>query len=288
MYVSAKVASTHAIADSGLGKTGGCAKDATLKGQTCSFDSTSSKSVTAVFVPTAAASADPVTIVVWIHGDIIPCGDEGRDAISYVKSNEFPLARQITDSKKPFVLAVPTMNWTFGRNKFVHALGTPKTMNAFVEEVRSGLTHAGWSKAPALGRLILAGHSRAYVVLNALAAAVKVPESSTGALAKLTDVWLLDATYGKRNVKVHCSKWIEWAKAHAKAPNFINLRVLYRKASGTSDVAECILAEAARAALPNVVGRGVPSHCSLPREELPALLAASVPVVQSSRGTRGL
>jgi len=274
--------------DRGLGKAGGCTQDATLKGQTCSFDSTSSKSVTAVFVPAAALKTDPITIVVWIHGDIIPCGDEGRDAVSYVKSKEFPLAQQITDSKKPFVLAVPTMKWPSGNNKSVHALGSPKKMNAFVEEVRSGLTNAGWSKAPALGRLILAGHSRAYVVLNALAAAVKDPESSAGALAKLTDVWLLDTTYGKRNRKFHCNKWIVWATAHAKAPTMIKLRVLYRKASGTSDVAECISDEAAKAALPNVVVHGAPSHCSLPREELPALLAASLPSGQSSRATRGL
>jgi hypothetical protein len=180
------------------------------------------------------------------------------------------------------------MKSTSGSNKVVHALGSPKKMNVFVEEVRSGLTNAGWSKAPALGRLILAGHSRAYVVLNALAAAVKDPESSAGALAKLTDVWLLDATYGKRNLKIHCNKWIVWATTHAKAPNLINLRVLYRKGSDTSDVAECIRDEAAKLSLTNVVVRGAPSHCSLPREELPGLLAASLPSAKSSRATRGL
>ena len=203
--------STGASTEAGLGKADGCAANAVLKGTLCGFDSTNSKSVTAVYVPASAPTTDPVTILVWIHGDIIPCGDEGNDAISYVKSSTFPLARQISESKLPYVLAVPSMKWNSGRNKESHALGSPKTMNAFVEEVRTGLTNAGWANAPALGRLILAGHSRAYVVLNALAGAVADPQSSLGALGKLTDVWLVDTTYGKKNAKFHCGKWIAWA-----------------------------------------------------------------------------
>src|SRR5215204_2343214 len=146
MYLHANETSTRPTSEGGLGKAGGCSTDSTLKGTVCGFDSTSSKSVTAVYVPAAALKTDPVTIIVWIHSDIIPCGDEGKDSISYVKSKAFPLAQQITDSSKPFVLAVPTMNWNRGNNKNAHALGSPKTMNAFVEEVRSGLTHAGWVK----------------------------------------------------------------------------------------------------------------------------------------------
>ena len=250
--------STGASTEAGLGKADGCAANAVLKGTLCGFDSTNSKSVTAVYVPASAPTTDPVTILVWIHGDIIPCGDEGNDAISYVKSSTFPLARQISESKLPYVLAVPSMKWNSGRNKESHALGSPKTMNAFVEEVRTGLTNAGWANAPALGRLILAGHSRAYVVLNALAGAVADPQSSLGALGKLTDVWLVDTTYGKKNAKFHCGKWITWAAAHAKAPSFVWLRVLYRKESETADVAECIRDDARKALLPQRPGRQLP------------------------------
>jgi hypothetical protein len=276
--------STGASTEAGLGKADGCAANAVLKGTLCGFDSTNSKSVTAVYVPASAPTTDPVTILVWIHGDIIPCGDEGNDAISYVKSSTFPLARQISESKLPYVLAVPSMKWNSGRNKESHALGSPKTMNAFVEEVRTGLTNAGWANAPALGRLILAGHSRAYVVLNALAGAVADPQSSLGALGKLTDVWLVDTTYGKKNAKFHCGKWITWAAAHAKAPSFVWLRVLYRKESETADVAECIRDDARKALLPNVLVDSFPSHCSLPRDQVPALLGASRPAkAQSNR-----
>lgn len=236
---------------------------------------------TAVFVPDAARGNDPVCVLVWIHGDIIPCCDEGGDSVSLIKSEVFPLSRQIADSKRPFVLVAPTMNWTWGNNKESHLLGTPTKINAFLEEVRSGLTHAGWSMAPSIGRLILAGHSRAYVALNALAKVVSDDKADKkekaawkkGALTTLSDVWLLDATYGKKNKKVHCSNWVGWAKAMSG----VHLHVSYRRGSDTASVAECIRDEAAKAGLNNVkvqdFHRCLLSHCDLPRDRIPALLA---------------
>src|SRR5262245_33106651 len=206
---------------SGLSGPGECLPDAATKGTLCWFMSKKGGSKTAVFVPDAARAKDPVCVLVWIHGDIIPCCDEGKDALSLVKSTQFPLAQIIADSKRPFVLVAPTMNWNWGNNKIWHELGTPTKMNAFLEEVRTGLTDAGWSKPPSLGRLILAGHSRAYVVLNALAAKNVSKENADkkekeewgkGGLAVLADVWLFDTTYGKNNRKFHCNNWISWAK----------------------------------------------------------------------------
>lgn len=160
-----------------------------------------------MYVPDAARGTNLACLLVWIRGDLI-CGGEGKNAVSYVWSKTFPLVKQVVDSKRPFVLVVPTMNWNSGDNKVRHTLGSPMRMNEFLEEVRAWLTTAGWSSAPSFDRLILAGHLRAHVVLNALAAGVKDPKSLGGALAKLTDVWLLDATYGKSNKKFHCDNWI--------------------------------------------------------------------------------
>ncbi|MET0657711.1 MAG: hypothetical protein ABW110_06085, partial [Steroidobacteraceae bacterium] len=103
MYLHASEQSTRRPFEYGLGG-GGCSPDAATKGTSCWFDSTNSQSPTAVYVPAAALRSDPVRLLVWIHGDIIPCGDEGKDAMSYTKSNTFPLARQLADSKQPFVL----------------------------------------------------------------------------------------------------------------------------------------------------------------------------------------
>lgn len=267
---------------SGLSDAGGCWPDADAKGTSCWFMSKHGGAKTAVYIPDATRGNDPVCVLVWIHGDIIPCCDEGKDAVSLIKSEQFPLARQIADSKRPFVLVAPTMNWTWGNNKGSHLLGRPTKMNAFLEEVRSGLTHAGWSKAPSIGRVILAGHSRAYVVLNALAKVVSDDKADKkekaawkkGALTTLSDVWLLDATYGKNNKKAHCNNWIGWAKAKSG----VQLHISYRRGSDTAAVAECIRDEAAKAGLSNVkvqdFQRCLLSHCDLPRDRIPALLAA--------------
>jgi hypothetical protein len=258
----------------GLGGEGGCGPHAATKGTLCWFMSKHSGSKTAVYVPAAALGTDPVNLLVWIHGDIIPCGDETKDPCDYVKSTTFPLAKQLADSKLPFVLVAPSMNWKAGQHR--HELGSAKKMNAFLEEVRTGLTHAGWKSAPKdFGRLILAGHSRAYAVFDHLAAGVvsDKEEWSKDALATLTDVWLLDTTYGSgKNKDTICNNWVAWAKVKSH----VNLFIFYFKNSGTAGVAECIREKAAKTRLSNVFVQGfLNGHCILPRCQMPTLLAAS-------------
>jgi hypothetical protein len=256
----------------GLGAWAAATLPAGTKGKLYQFTSKQGGSTTAVYVPDAALATDPLWLLVWIHGDLICC-DEGKDAVSLVKSKQFPLTQQIADSKLPFVLIAPSMKWRSGQHS--HTLGSPKAMNAFLEEVRTGLTQAGWKGVPEFGRLILAGHSRAYAVLNGLATSVSDAQSSRGALATLTDVWLLDTTYGKRNKAVHCKNWLGWAKAKSG----VNLRIFYLRDSNTAAVAECIRDEAAKAKLSNVAvqdfHRCFLSHCDMPRHQMPTLLAAS-------------
>lgn len=275
MYIQTSEGSAQRPLEYGLSGAGGCSPDTATKGTLCWFNSKNGGSKTAVYVPDAARGTDPVSLLVWIHGDIIPCCDEGKDAVSLVKSVQFPLAQQIADSKLPFVLVAPTMNWNWKDNKKWHTLGSPKKMNALLQEVRTGLTYAGWSPAPSFGRLILAGHSRAYVVLNSLAKGVSDAESSRDALATLTDVWLFDTTYGKMNKEKHCNNWIGWAKAKSS----VNLRIFYRRDSDTAAVAECVRDEAAKAGLNKVdvqsFHRCSLSHCDMPRDRMPVLLAAS-------------
>ena len=251
-------------------------------GTLCALGSKNGGSTTAVFVPDAARGADPVCLLVWIHGDLI-CGEEGKNALSYVKSNTFPLAKLIAASQRPFVLVAPSMP-RIGQNS--HILGSPRTMNAFLEEVRTGLTGAGWSSDPSFGRLILAGHSRGYAVLNGLAARVSDAQSSQGALATLTDVWLFDTTYGKKHPKETSDPWLGWAKAKSN----VNLRIFYRKNSDTAAVAELIRDKAGRAGLTNVqvqdFDRNKLTHCAMPRVLLPDLLAGAGDCPSPSGGNR--
>ena len=267
----------------GLGDAAVCAPDAATNGRLCSFNSRNGGSTTAVYVPDAARGADPLSLIVWIHG-LLVCGGEGPDAVSYLKSKTFPLTRQIADSKRPYVLVVPTMNWRGGQNS--HPLGSPQKMNAFLDEVRAGLTAAGWSSPPSFGRLILAGHSKAFAVLNGLAAGVNDPESSQGALATLTDMWLLDSTYGKSHKEALSAMWLKWAKAKGN----VNLRILYRSNSDTAPVAERIRDEAARAGLANVAVEDFDprslGHCEMPRVRMPYLLAGAGGRAPGSTGAR--
>jgi len=275
MYIRTGEGLARGLLQYSLGTWAASTLPASTNGKLYQFNSKNGGATTAVYVPNAALASNPVQLLVWIHGDILPCCDEGKDAVSYVKSETFPLAKQLADSKRPFVLVVPTMHWMRGQS--MHTLGEPTTMNAFLDEVRTGLTGAGWSSAPSFGRLILAGHSHAYAVFNQLAARVSDAQSSKGALAKLTDVWLLDTTYGSgKNKQAICMNWMGWAKAKSR----VNLRIFYRRDSGTAALAECIRDEAAKAGLSNVAVQGfhhcLLSHCDMPRDRMPALLAASI------------
>ncbi len=274
MYIRTSEGLAQGRLEYGLGAWAASPLPAGANGKLYQFNSQNGGSTTAVYVPNAALATNPVQLLVWIHGDIIPCCDEGKDAVSYVKSETFPLAKQLADSKRPFVLVVPTMKWNPGQP--THTLGDPTKLNAFLEEVRTGLTGAGWSSAPSFGRLILAGHSHAYAVLNNLAARVNDAQSSKGALAKLTDIWLLDTTYGKKEKKKYCNIWMDWAKAK----RHVNLRIFYRIDSDTAAVAECIRDEAAKSGLSNIAVQGINrcllSHCDMPRYRMPALIKASI------------
>ncbi|HEY3040101.1 MAG TPA: penicillin-insensitive murein endopeptidase [Pyrinomonadaceae bacterium] len=242
---------------------------ATINGKLYAFESAHGGSTTAVYVPDAALGTDPLNLLVWIHGDLI-CGDEGATAVTYVKSKTFPFAKQLADSKRPFVLVAPSMNW---KGNSSHRLGAPKAMNAFLEEVRNGLTGAGWSSPPRFGRLILAGHSRGYAVLNHLVERLTDNEFSQGGLATLSDIWLFDTTYGQKNKQFHCTNWTGWAKTKRG----VNVRILYRETSPTAPVAECIRNAARAAGLTNITVTPFKpkalTHCAMPAVQLPILLS---------------
>jgi hypothetical protein len=284
MYIRTSERSALGPLQYSLGDAAACTPDAVTNGTLCSFNSKNGGSTTAVYVPGPARNTDPLCLLVWIHGDLI-CGGEGNNAVSYVNSKAFPLAKQIAASKRPFVLVAPTMHW---KGQHSHPLGSPQRMNAFLEEVRAGLTAAGWPSTPSFGRLILAGHSRAYAVLNGLAKGVSDVESSRGALATLTDVWLLDTTYGKNDKWRYCKDYLGWAKAKRD----VNLRIFYIRDTDTAAVAECIRDEAPKAGLTNVKVKDFDpkalSHCPMPRVLMPDLLATAGNCPMRSNGPRTL
>lgn len=85
MYVRTHEGLAHGL-QYGLGEVTVCKPDAATKGTLCWFNSKNGGSMTAVYVPEVARTTDPLCLLVWIHGDLI-CSDEGKDAVSYVKSS---------------------------------------------------------------------------------------------------------------------------------------------------------------------------------------------------------
>jgi hypothetical protein len=221
----------------------------------------------AVYVPVAAMKAAPLTMILWMHGlsrdrrGATICGN-ADNVFLHLADSRFPLMKNVDDSGRPFILVAPSMNWSGDS----HTLEKPAEMNAFLAEVEVFLEGVrkwlkangqdGWSENAKIGKLILAGHSKAYVVFNGLAARAEDPESSGGALAKLTDVWALDTMYGGDGGPA--ARWAVWAAIkeqvairQPKQPAVL-FRVLFFRASLTSSEAEWLQRKVKALHLPNV------------------------------------
>lgn len=259
----------------------------------------------AVYVPVAAMKTAPLNVIVWMHGlsrdkdGVTICGS-ADNVFLHLADERFPLMKIVEDSGRPFILVAPSMSWSGGS----HTLEKPAAMNVFLGEVETALEDVrkwlkangmnGWSDNAKIGKLILAGHSKAYVVLNGLAARVEELESSSGALGKLSEVWSLDTMYGGNGGPA--AMWAVWMVIKKKAG--VRLHVLYFRNTDTSTEAEWlerklkglgitdavvegfdkkpkIAAIPARGGRPAVPGQNAENHCTLTRDHFGRLLAAA-------------
>jgi hypothetical protein len=255
-----------------------------VSGKLWAFRSRAGGNRTAIYVPDNASGVDPVCLLVYIHGDFI-CGDEGSDAISYVKSKKFALAELVAKSGRPYVLIVPTLGGDDHAD--YKRLGRPAAFNGFIDEVREGLARVGWKAPPEIEQVILAGHSRAHLVLDGLARRASLKDAKKGALAKLTAVWSFDASYSST-----CAHWIDWALSRPST-RFRVFYVGWKPKSKTKPKAECLEAHVdARARgtstaglcgcdaktagrVDNLTVEAVASgvaHCDVPKTTLPTVL----------------
>ena len=275
-----------------------------IKGQLFRLDSKEGGSATGVFVPPAVMTTAPFTVLLWMHGlsrrrkkdaackdatfaakpDCFPviCGN-ADDAFKHLEDTTFSLMKLVEDSGRPVILVVPSMRWSGDS----HKLGVPKQMNAFLKEVEKSLEEArawfekkglkGWAANSVIGELILAGHSKAYVVLDSLACRVDDAESSQEALGKLKAVWSLDTMYGQGSCA--SAKWVAWA-AFKPAVKF---RVFYIRGTDTGPEGDRLERKATGTGLDKknlkviVIPKATGDHCKLPSQQLPSLLAAGEP-----------
>ncbi|MCI4568154.1 D-alanyl-D-alanine carboxypeptidase family protein [Lysobacter sp. CFH 32150] len=240
----------------------------------------------AVLVTEAARTADQVDVLVFAHGLDVCRPVVGNRPMTFVTGRPLNLGALVEASRRPIVLVVPYFDWehlkqngmAFGRKW--HKIAKPELFNQVIAEaLEQARTLTGRAAAPALQRLILAGHSRAFGFFDALAHAHAAPEMRQGALARLTHVWALDTTY-----TAPVADWRAWLRSR----DDFKATVVYRHGSYRTRNDEvrslptgvrgkqfdALAADFGGRLSTMPVAAGKTSHCNIPATYLPRLLAA--------------
>jgi LAS superfamily LD-carboxypeptidase LdcB len=216
-----------------------------------------------VYSPKAAAGLSPVDLLVFAHGLLDVCGGPAN-AAGLVLHRPFNLAKIIDAAPRPVVLVVPQMDWPHHRG--THPLARPAALNGVLAEVLRELGRLQGGTAPALGALILSGHSRAYGLLGPLARAHADPEMAQGALARLAEIWALDTTY-----EFHGSHDAASTEAWLDAKPQLRMKIVFRTGSKTARRAR-LLANHRHDRLELIEVPPSEAHCAVPVARLPGLL----------------
>ena len=256
--------------------SGAASMSSVLGGKLWTFTAATLQLPVSVFCPTAAISQAEVDLLVYVHGLLDRC--EGpHDVPGIITQAPFKLAQIINDAHRAIVLVVPHLGWR--DHKDAHPIGAPATLNGVLAEVLTELGRVQGGAAPTVRNLIIAGHSRAYGVLEPLARAHTDMSMQQGALAKLSQVWAFDTTY-----KGRVDDWMAWLDANPR----LAVSVFYRPGSEQQRTAGKKLTWAVgdqfyhRKGGRLTVERVPEEHCDVPPTRLPALLARSPSVQQES------
>jgi D-alanyl-D-alanine carboxypeptidase/3D domain len=177
----------------------------------------------AVFVPPAALGHDRIDLMLYIHGLLGPCGKLSVPD-GFITGPQFALGTAVRDSGLPMVLLVPLLQEGNDRSWRAAGLDKPARLNAFLAEA-TGEIGRRLNRATSVSRLVVSGHSRAFGVLYPLARSHADPAHQDGALARLSALWLLDATYGT----VPMQAFAQLLSAHPG----LAVRIIYRAGSFT-------------------------------------------------------
>jgi outer membrane protein OmpA-like peptidoglycan-associated protein/LAS superfamily LD-carboxypeptidase LdcB len=225
----------------------------------------------AVFVPRAALRQSQVDLLLYAHGLLGGCPRPPSGVPGgFITEGPFDLGRVVDESGLPAVLAVPLLDWNQPGGAAVfgpahprwHALAHPTSLNLLASEVLADVGRVQAMAAPAVQRLVVAGHSRAYDFLEPLAVSFNDPQMQQSALARLAQVWAFDTTYGGQ-----LSNWQRWLAARPG----LKVHFFYRQAKGTQAVGDAFYA--ARNASLNV-WRVTETHCEVPPRRMLPLLKA--------------
>jgi hypothetical protein len=236
-----------------------------LGGSIWTYASHACGSRVSVFVPAAAQGREKVDLMLYVHGLLGPCGAPRVMPEGLVSAAPFALGRIVAESARPMILVVPRFQPGNDKSWSPHRLDRPGAINALFAEVLAETGRRLNRAAPAIDQLIVAGHSRAFGILYPLAHASASPELGKGALARLSRIWALDATYGRPPIAAF--------ESLTKAKQGLGVEIVYRAKSDTDKFNSASRAGA-------LALRPIPlsiTHCAVPGRMLPALLAELPP-----------
>lgn len=227
-------------------------------GQLWTYGSAVTGAPVALFLPPAALSRNPLSVLLYVHGLLGPCAKLRSVPDGFISGEQFALGKIVSESGLPMAVVVPLLQEGNDRSWQPKGLDKPTQLNAFVDEVLTEINRR-LGRTRQLADLVIAGHSRAYGVIYPLARSHD-PARSEGALARLKGLWLLDATYGAVPLREF--------EAFASARNGPEVRIVYRTGSptdkfgGRKSVGRVRLMPVSAAI----------SHCVLPSQLLKSLL----------------
>jgi subtilisin family serine protease len=241
-------------------------------GKLWTFASAAHPQPVAVFCPKAALGRTDVDVLVFAHGLLGGCRRPGPLPAGFVTGAPFELGRIVDVSGRPAVLVVPLLDWANpcgevvfgpGRKRW-HPLGQPARLNAVVSEVLAEVGRVQGTAAPSLRELIVAGHSRAYDVLEPLAASRADPAMRQGALARLSQVWAFDTTYAG-----DVSAWTDWLKLNPSLQLHLYYRPVKTKKIDTQTVGDRFYDVRSDRL---IVTKVAEEHCDVPATRLAELM----------------
>jgi hypothetical protein len=232
-----------------------------LGGQLWTFAHAPSRAKVTLFVPPAALGQAQVELLFYIHGLFSPCGYPPQGARSLVGSDMFRLGRYVAESRRPMCLIVPQFQDGGDGSWETKGLDKPAALNRLLADCLADIGQAVGGTAPTSTKLTIAGHSKAYELLNRLAQANASPDLQKGALAGLSEIWLLDTTYSFPTK--------EFEALLAAKPG-LKVNVVYLSSSKT----DLFGGKRATGRLALAPLRPL-NHCTLPAYALPALLAGN-------------
>jgi peptidoglycan hydrolase-like protein with peptidoglycan-binding domain len=233
-----------------------------LGGSIWTYSSRTCATKVAVFVPPAALRADKVDLMLYVHGLLGPCGAPKVLPEDIISAAPFRLGQLIVDSGRPMALVVPRLQPGNDKTWSPHDLNRPSRLNALFAEVLAEMGRRLGRPNTRIDQLVVAGHSRAFGVLYPLARSHASPALATGALAKLSKVWVLDATYGTPPMAAF--------EALAAAKPGLGIDIIYRSPSPTNKFGG--RSRPGPVALRPINSRSI-SHCNVPSKLLPKLIA---------------